>query len=240
METKTKMMASDPRGVTPLKNPQKSSHCTPDEGCHGLVLPNPSRCAFIGGVSSGKTNALLCTLGHSHAWKPFKHIYLMSPNNETTRKGEYGLLDDVTPLDSFPELSYFASRPGRSALIIDDLSWSLSKKGTPSQHELADRICGHVSSHHEGGLSIFVAQQTHTGIPPNIRRLMSHWFLFPRRIAVDSIGHIARSCMLEKATMRKLFDFCDGPYDFMLVENIPVEHRGRARKNGWQNVKGLL
>ena len=130
--------------MTPLKNPKKSSHCTPDEGCHGLVLPNPSRCAFIGGVSSGKTNALLCTLGHSHAWKPFKHIYLMSPNNETTRKGEYGLLDDVTPLNSFPELSYFASRPGRSALIIDDLSWSLSKKGTPSQHELADRICGHV------------------------------------------------------------------------------------------------
>ena len=164
----------------------------------------------------------------------------MSPNNETTRKGEYSLLDDVTCLDNFPELSYFAGRPGRSALIIDDLAWSLSKKGQPSQHELADRICGHVSSHHEGGLSIFVAQQTHTGIPPNIRRLMSHWFLFPRRIAVDSIGHIARSCMLEKATMRKLFDFCDGPYDFVLIENIPVAHRGRARKNGWQNVQGLL
>jgi hypothetical protein len=107
----------------PLDNPQKSSHCSPDEGCDGLVLPNPSRCAFIGGVSSGKTNALLCTLGHCHAWKPFKHIYLMSPNNETTRKGEYGLLDDVTPLDNFPELSYFVGRPGRSALIIDDLSW---------------------------------------------------------------------------------------------------------------------
>ena len=96
------------------------------------------------------------------------------------------------------------------------------------------------SSQHEGGLSIFVAQQTHTGIPPNIRRLMSHWFLFPRRIAVDSIGHIARSAMLEKATMRRLFDFCDGPYDFMLIENIPVQHRARARKNGWQNVQGLL
>ena len=57
---------------------------------------------------------------------------------------------------------------------------------------------------------------------------------------MDSIGAIARSAMLEKATMRKLFDFCNGPYDFMLIENIPVEHRGRARKNGWQNVKGLL
>ena len=51
------------------------------------------------------------------------------------------------------------------------------------EYELADRICGHVSSHHQGGLTIMIAQQTHTGIPPNIRRLMSHWFLFPRRIA---------------------------------------------------------
>ena len=46
--------------------------------------------------------------------------------------------------------------------------------------------------------------------------------------------------MLEKQTLRKILDFCDGPYDFMLIENIPVSHRSRARKNGWQNVKGLL
>ena len=96
----------------------------------GVTDSNPARCAFIGrGVSSGKTNTLLCTLGHSHAWKPFRHLYLMSPNNETTRKGEYGLqLDDVTCMDSFPTLDYFAKRPGRSALIIDDLSWSLHQQ----------------------------------------------------------------------------------------------------------------
>ena len=45
---------------------------------------------------------------------------------------------------------------------------------------------------------------------------------------------------LEKATLRKCFDFCEGPYDFLLVENIPVEHRGRVRLNGWRGVKGLL
>ena len=48
------------------------------------------------------------------------------------------MLDDVTCLDNFPEQSYFAGRPGRSALIIDDLAWSLSKKAQPSQYELAD------------------------------------------------------------------------------------------------------
>ena len=126
----------DTRGVVPIENPQKSSHGTPGEGCHGLCLPNPCRAAYLGGVSSGKTNALLCTLGQCHAWRPFKHIYLMSPNNETTRKGEYGVLDDVTCLDHWPTLDYWESRPGRSALIVDDISWSLSKRGSPSQHEL--------------------------------------------------------------------------------------------------------
>ena len=76
--TPTTPTTPDSRGVVPLQNPQKTSHCTPDEGCHGLVLPNPSRCAFIGGVSSGKTNALLCTLGNCHAWKAFEYVYLMS------------------------------------------------------------------------------------------------------------------------------------------------------------------
>ena len=55
---------------------------------------------------------------------------------------------------------YGREQLGRSALIIDDRHLhDLSKKGNPSQKELADRICGHVSSHHPGGLSIFIAQQ---------------------------------------------------------------------------------
>ena len=92
----------DLRGAVYIENPQKASHCTPPEGCHGLVLPNPSRVAYLGGVSSGKTNALLCTVGQCHAWKPFKHVYLTSPNNETMRKGEYSVLDDVTCLEHWP------------------------------------------------------------------------------------------------------------------------------------------
>eukprot|EP01048_Picozoa_sp_COSAG05_P028201 COSAG05_NODE_8626_length_686_cov_1.725724_1_plen_126_part_10 len=45
-------------------------------------------------------------------------------------------------------------------MIIDDRHLAdLSKKGNPSsQRELADRVCGHLSSHHAGGLSIFIAQ----------------------------------------------------------------------------------
>eukprot|EP01049_Picozoa_sp_SAG25_P004495 SAG25_NODE_284_length_10400_cov_5.110475_14_plen_70_part_00 len=50
-------------------------------------------------------------------------------------------------------------------MIIDDRHLAdLSRKGNPSQRELADRVCGHLSSHHPGGLSIFIAQQTTGGI----------------------------------------------------------------------------
>ena len=80
-----------------MENPQKSDHGPPPEGCHGLVLPNPSRAAFIGGGSSGKTCCILNTVARCHAWKPFDGgIYLMSPNNEAVRQGEYGIIDDIT------------------------------------------------------------------------------------------------------------------------------------------------
>ena len=110
-----------------------------------------ARITSLGILARGRSKSRMKRLNADrhpcHAWRPFKHIYLMSPNNETTRKGEYGVLDDVTCLDHWPTLDYWESRPGRSALIVDDISWSLSKRGSPSQYELADRTCGHVSSH---------------------------------------------------------------------------------------------
>ena len=45
--------------------------------------------------------------------------------------------------------------------------------------------------------------------------------------------------MLEKATLRRCFDFCEGAHDFLLVSNIP-DGRARVRLNGHRAVKGLL
>ena len=47
--------------------------------------------------------------------------------------------------------------------------------------------------------------------------------------------------MLEKQTLRKILDFCDGPYDFMLIENIPCEHRSCMNLwhfYGWRFLRG--
>ena len=47
--------------------------------------------------------------------------------------------------------------------------------------------------------------------------------------------------MLEKQTLRKILDFCGGPYDFMLIENIPCEHRSCMNLwhfYGWRFLRG--
>ena len=152
-------------------------------------------------------------------WKPWEHIYLMAPT-EDVQQGEYGLVD-TTFLKELPQLEYFKQRPGRSCLIMDDIhlhSHSTAKKdGAASQAELLERICGHMSTHHDGGLSVFIAHQVWTGIPPKVRKLASHIILYPQRIAKDSVGHIARGCLLSKGQLEALFDMCQGPYDFILI-----------------------
>ena len=232
------------RGVIAVHNVMKKDHAKPPENAHGLCLANPCRVGLVGGCGAGKTGTLLNIVARCAEWKPFDHIYLMGPSHcvEAMQKGEYGLLD-VTPLENFPNLDYFAGKPGRSALIIDDRhldGLSRNSKAGPSQRELADRICGHLSTHHPGGLSIFVAQQTFVAIPPSIRKLMSHWVLMPNRIDRAGLPHIAKGTMLEKSTLSTCFDFCaENPYDFLLITNEP-DGRARVRVNGWRGVKGLL
>ena len=39
--------------------------------------------------------------------------YLMSPNNEAVRDGEYKIIDEITCLEHWPELKYW-DKPGRN------------------------------------------------------------------------------------------------------------------------------
>lgn len=237
---KRKKTAKVPQdGIIVVENPMKSKHAKPDpDTSHGLCIANPARVLVIGGCGASKTTTILNLLARGAEWKPWDGgLYLMAPTQDV-QKGEYGLVDTIF-LSEFPPLQYFKQRPGRAALIMDDIHLhELSTKGKPSQAELLERICGHLSTHHDGGLSVFIAHQVWTGVPPKVRKLCSHFILFPQRIARDSIGHIARGVLLEKKTLERCCDMCTGPYDFLLITNEP-DGRARVRRNGIEDVQGI-
>ena len=225
-----------------VDNPMKAKHAKPDpDTAHGLCLANPCRVLVVGGCGASKTTTVLNCIARGAVWKPWDGgIYLMAPTKDV-QQGEYGLVD-TTFLEQLPQLEYFKQRPGRACLIMDDIhlhSQSTAKKdGSASQAELLERICGHMSTHHDGGLSVFICHQVWTGIPPKVRKLASHFILFPQRIAKDSVGHIARGCMLTKRQLETCFDMCSSAYDFLLITNEP-DGRARVRINGVDSVPGI-
>ena len=80
---------------------------------------------------------------------------------------------------SSKSLRFTRTPQARSALILDDVHLhDLSTKGKPSQAELCKVCLSHLSTHHDGGLSVFICQQVWTAVPPGIRKLMSHFALF--------------------------------------------------------------
>ena len=72
---------------------------------------------------------------------------------------------------------YWGSQTG---LICDDISWQLSKRGEPSQYALAERCLGYMRSHKKGTMDIYIGQQQIYGLPPQLRKLVSTWFIFPK------------------------------------------------------------
>jgi hypothetical protein len=235
-----KLPQYDKRGPAPLRNPQKKHVRHPGSDAHGLCLSTGFAGAWVGGVSSGKTTCLLSCVAHNHSHYRYSHVWLMHPDAEAAKTGEYGLCDDIKVLDHFPTMDWWEKNsPGRTALIIDDASWQLSKKGTPSQHSLADRTLGYLRSHKHGSMDIYIGQQQVYGIPPNIRKLISTWFLFPARISPQTHTSLAQATMLDRNTLRKCLDFVEGDYGFLLVNNLN-DGRPRCRVNGWRAIRGLM
>ena len=229
-----------------IANPQKAGLRTPPADAHGLVIPNGSFSCFIGGVGSGKTLCACNVIGRTASWLPYEHIYLSTPCNEATQKGEYALLKTkLFENNRIPPLKFWADKPGHSLVILDDLSLTPStrkdKEDGLSQRDRLDRLCGHVRSHHSDGLDILCMQQQLIAVPTSLRRLVSHWFLFPSRIDMGSLHTIARSVMINKRTLEALFRMCIelGPYTFLLVEQAKLPTRARVRINGVTPVPGI-
>lgn len=239
----TELPEHDDRSATPIQNPQKKWALKPNEEDHGLCFTTGFCAAFIGGVSSGKSTCLASAVGRNHARYRYDNIFLMHPDAEAAKSGEYGLFDDIKVLTHWPSIDgeggWEKIAPGRTALICDDISWQLSKRGDPSQYALAERCLGYMRSHKKGSMDIYIGQQQIYGIPPQIRKLISTWFIFPRRTSPSTHHALAAACMLEKDTLRRCLDFVEGDHGFLVVNNL-ADGRARCRVNGWRAIQGLL
>ena len=98
---------------------------------------------------------------------------------------------------------------GRTALICDDISWQLSKRGEPSQYALAERCLGYMRSHKKGTMDIYIGQQQIYGLPPQLRKLVSTWFIFPKRTSptthtalAAAVGAVDFKVLLERIVLR--------------------------------------
>jgi hypothetical protein len=63
-------------------------------------------------------------------------------------------------------------------------------------------------------LTVYVMNQTWVGAPPFVRKLCTHFILYPNRLDRASIPYISKGVMLHKDTLRQLFDACTEPYVF--------------------------
>ena len=149
-------------------------------------------------------------------------------------------MDSWTPM---PPLSFFNGKRGHTAVILDDITLEMSTKKSKvdglSQRQRLDRLIGHMRSHHPGDLDIFVCQQQMIAVPTCVRRLMSHWVLFPNRIDRGTMHTIARSIIIHKKTLEALFEMCENPYDSLVIESERLPHRSRVRINGYMQVPGI-
>ena len=87
-------------------------------------------------------------------------------------------------------------------MICDDISWQLSKRGEPSQYALAERCLGYMRSHKKGTMDIYIGQQQVYGLPPQLRKLVSTWFIFPKRTSPTTHTALAAAAMLDRRISR--------------------------------------
>ena len=106
----------DDRGPAPLNKPQKAHVRHPNDGAHGLCLTTGFCGAWVGGVSSGKSTCLQSCLAHNHARYRYTDVFLMHPDAENAKTGEYGLCTDIKVLEHWPRIEELARAPARALI----------------------------------------------------------------------------------------------------------------------------
>jgi len=205
-----------PHCVIPITNKDKLFHESVDMQDYANMA-HPSRIIFCGQPNSGKSLCILNLLLHKQP--PFQKIYLI--HNDPNTK-EYSSID-CEILDELPEIDD-VDTDKRNLIIIDDIEYkTLSRE----QKALLDRYFGCYSTH--CNISIFLTAQDAISIPPTIRRMASHVFLW-RSGDLNHLSILSSRFGLTKKDLSYIFtNILTDPHDSLLIDG--TRPTCRYRKN---------
>ena len=213
-----------PSCVIPIKNKDKEFHQPIDMEDLGNMA-HPSRIIFCGQPNSGKSLCILNLLLHKKP--PFQKIYLIH-NDPNTQ--EYSSIDTEI-LEEIPEIDEIDTDI-RNLIIIEDINYrSLSKE----QKALLDRMFGCFSTH--SNISIWITSQDAISVPPSVRRMASHVFLW-RSGDVNHMSILASRFGLTPRDLKWIFDnILTDRHDSLLIDSTRPECRYRKNIFEKLNIK---
>jgi len=203
-----------PSCVIPIKNKDKEFH-QPIDMEDLANMAHPSRIIFCGQPNSGKSLTILNLLLHKKP--PFQKIYLI--HNDQNSK-EYQSID-CEVLDELPEIDE-VDTDINNLIIIEDIDYrSLNK----DQKHLLDRYFGCYSTH--CNISVWITAQDAISIPPSVRRLASHIFLW-RSGDVCHMSILASRFGLTPKDLSYIFkNILTDRFDSLLIDSTRPECRYR-------------
>jgi hypothetical protein len=168
-------------------------------------LAKSYRAIFCGSCSCGKSTTvqnLIC-----QANPPFDRIVILhnDPNSQ-----EYGLID-AEYIEELPPIEFWDKKK-KNLLIIEDVDMKNMKK---EQKSLLDRYFGSYSSHNN--ISIMLTSQTAFQVPPNIRRMASHVFLW-KSPDLHSVSLLSSKFNLRKDDLARIFRHFE-QHDSLMIDS---------------------
>jgi len=218
-------MASLPKRLIVIDNPDKLYHESWNGKRDMLDIPHPYRAVLFGPPNSGKSliikNLLL------RAKPEFEELFVIHPDINFTK--EYDDVD-ATMLDEVPAPDEWEGK-NKTLVIIDDMEFKQMNK---EQKRNLDRLMGYVSTHKN--ISVIITAQDAFNVPPSVRR-NANLFVLWKTPDMDSMAQVARKAGMKGDELKSLFkNIANKQYDSIWIDlttNTPYP----LRLNGYKVIK---
>lgn len=181
-------------------------------------FPHPSRIAFIGPPSVGKSFMMKNMLLQQRPM--FQELYIIHGDSTCTK--EWDDCDPTMMMEDFPCVEFYDAKV-KTLVIIDDVEFSHLNK---EQVARMNKLVRYVSSHKN--VTVYVSHQSFVDLPILIRKLCNVFIIWKPRSTME-LKLIANRIALDPDQMEYVFEhICDQYRDSLCVDmhfNTPAMYR---------------